>query len=107
MGLRTLAIAVRHLSAEDYHEISSQLDVARQALVDREKEVSRVCDIIESDMTLLGATGVEDQLQEGVPETLEALRAAGIKVNFIPFRQVKKKMIYSIGILKYDCRYGS
>lgn len=33
-------------------------------------------------MTLLGATGVEDQLQDGVPETLESLRAAGIKVCF-------------------------
>lgn len=80
MGLRTLAIAVRPLSASDFHEFSCQLDSARQALTDREKEVSHVCDIIESDMTLLGATGVEDQLQEGVPETLESLRAAGIKV---------------------------
>lgn len=80
MGLRTLAIAVRPLSAEDYEEISFQLDQAHQALTDREKKVSEVCDLIESHMTLLGATGVEDQLQDGVPETLESLRAAGIKV---------------------------
>ena len=56
------------------------MDDARQKLVDREREVSRVIDKIESNLTLLGATGVEDQLQDGVPETLEALRAAGIKV---------------------------
>lgn len=49
-------------------------------MVDRELHVSRVFDNIENDMVLLGATGVEDQLQDGVAETLEALRAAGIKV---------------------------
>lgn len=68
------------MSVEYYEEINQLLEKARQALTDREKEVSRVCDIIESDMDLLGATGVEDQLQDGVPETLESLRAAGIKV---------------------------
>ncbi|XP_046454878.1 phospholipid-transporting ATPase IF-like [Daphnia pulex] len=80
MGLRTLAIAVRPITPEYYEEITVQLDKARQALSNREEEVSKVCDIIESEMTLLGATGVEDQLQDGVPETLESLRAAGIKV---------------------------
>ena len=50
-------------------------------MVDREMYVSQIFDVIESDMTLLGATGVEDQLQDGVAETLEALRAAGIKVH--------------------------
>lgn len=81
MGLRTLAIAIRPLSEEDYDDIDEHLEKARQAMADRDQEVARVCDIIESDMTLLGATGVEDQLQPGVPETLESLRAAGIKVR--------------------------
>ena len=39
---------------------------------------------IESEMELLGATGVEDKLQEGVPDTLEIMRAAGIKVSRRP-----------------------
>lgn len=52
-------------------------------MVDRELHVSRVFDNIENDMVLLGATGVEDQLQDGVAETLEALRAAGIKVQMV------------------------
>lgn len=62
-----------------------KLNEARQVMVDRELCVSRIFDFIESDMTLLGATGVEDQLQDGVAETLEALRAAGIKVIRIAF----------------------
>lgn len=63
----------------------TKLNEARQVMVDRELCVSRIFDFIESDMTLLGATGVEDQLQDGVAETLEALRAAGIKVIRIEF----------------------
>lgn len=81
MGLRTLAIAIRPLSDEYYEEINEHLEKARQAMANRDQEVARVCDVIEADMTLLGATGVEDQLQPGVPETLESLRAAGIKVK--------------------------
>ena len=35
---------------------------------------------MEWDLTLLGATGIEDKLQEGVPETINNLRKAGIVV---------------------------
>lgn len=38
---------------------------------------------LESNLVLLGATAVEDKLQDKVPETLERLRAAGIKVRMI------------------------
>jgi len=78
--LRTLAIAARKLSQKEYDQIRLSLDEAQQAMTDRETAVSKAFDSIEKDMTLLGATGVEDQLQDGVEETLEALKAAGIKV---------------------------
>ena len=39
-------------------------------------------DKIETQLTLLGATGVEDKLQVGVPQTICALREAGIKVKY-------------------------
>ncbi len=35
---------------------------------------------LESGLHVIGATAVEDQLQEGVPETLADLQRAGIKV---------------------------
>ena len=35
---------------------------------------------IEQGLTLLGATAVEDRLQDGVPETIVSLREAGIQV---------------------------
>ena len=35
---------------------------------------------LETDLFLLGATALEDKLQEGVPEAIEDFRQAGIKV---------------------------
>lgn len=49
---------------------------------------------MERDLTLLGATAIEDRLQEGVPETLESLQLAGIKVsnvNIIDYKRHLKK----------------
>lgn len=78
-----MAIAARQLSPEQYQNLNGQLQEARQALTDRDSAVAKVFGAIESNLVLLGATGVEDQLQEGVAETLESLKAAGICVRFL------------------------
>lgn len=49
-------------------------------LDDREGKVEAVSDEIERDLHLLGATAIEDRLQDGVPETIADLKLAGIKV---------------------------
>lgn len=60
---------------------SINIQKARQTLSsNRETVVAETYQKIEYGLTVLGATGVEDQLQDGVQETLESLRAAGIKV---------------------------
>lgn len=38
---------------------------------------------IERDLVLLGATAVEDRLQDGVPEAIALLSKAGIKVKLL------------------------
>ena len=45
-----------------------------------ERMMQEVFREIESELELLGATGVEDRLQDGVPETIAALRKAGIRL---------------------------
>jgi phospholipid-translocating ATPase len=35
---------------------------------------------LEQQLHLLGATAIEDRLQDGVPETIEDLKKAGIKI---------------------------
>uniref|UniRef100_A0A8C1P3A0 Phospholipid-transporting ATPase n=1 Tax=Cyprinus carpio TaxID=7962 RepID=A0A8C1P3A0_CYPCA len=79
-GLRTLVVACRHFSADEYQEVDRRLHEARTALQQREERLVEVFNFIEKDLELLGATGVEDKLQDKVQETIESLRLAGIKV---------------------------
>ncbi|XP_045562375.1 phospholipid-transporting ATPase IF isoform X1 [Salmo salar] len=79
-GLRTLVVACRHFNVEEYEEVDRRLHEARAALQQREERLAEVFSFIEKDLELLGATGVEDKLQEKVQETIESLRLAGIKV---------------------------
>lgn len=79
-GLRTLVVACRHFSPEQYIEVDRRLNSARTALQQREERLEEAFNFIERDLQLLGATGVEDKLQDKVQETIEALRLAGIKV---------------------------
>ncbi|XP_078736142.1 phospholipid-transporting ATPase IF-like isoform X3 [Lampetra fluviatilis] len=79
-GLRTLCLAYKALSGAEYLETEQRLHAARVALQNRDDETRAAFDAIESGLHLLGATGVEDRLQEEVPETIEGLRRAGIKV---------------------------
>ena len=44
-------------------------------------QLAEVYDSVETDLTLLGVTAIEDTLQPEVKETLVALRKAGIKVG--------------------------
>ena len=46
----------------------------------REDELDRVYNQIERDLVLLGATAIEDKLQDGVPRTIGNLRQSGIKI---------------------------
>lgn len=39
-----------------------------------------MCNELEQDLRLLGATAIEDRLQDGVPETIADLKRAGIKI---------------------------
>jgi len=44
----------------------------------RDRAVEACCAAVERDLTLLGATAVEDMLQEGVGDAIETLRQAGV-----------------------------
>lgn len=79
-GYRTLCIAEKVLTEEQYAKWAESYQAACVALTDREAKVAAASEAIERDMELLGATAVEDKLQDGVPEAVEALLAAGIGV---------------------------
>ncbi|KAI0013778.1 phospholipid-translocating P-type ATPase [Xylariaceae sp. FL0662B] len=79
-GLRTLCIAERVLSENEYLEWRKEHDKAATAMHDREEKLEEVADKIEQDLTLLGGTAIEDRLQDGVPDTIGLLGEAGIKL---------------------------
>ncbi|KAG6833085.1 hypothetical protein H0H87_011496 [Tephrocybe sp. NHM501043] len=87
-GLRTLTLAykvisdLRHLlqPESDYFDWNKRYHEASLALDDREGKVEAVCSDLEQDLRLLGATAIEDRLQDGVPETIADLKRAGIRI---------------------------
>ncbi|KAF6811206.1 phospholipid-transporting atpase [Colletotrichum sojae] len=79
-GLRTLVYADRFLDAEDHREWKHLHHEAETSLENRQQRVEQVSDLLEQSLDLLGASAVEDKLQKGVPETIEKLRQARIKI---------------------------
>ena len=79
-GLRTLCIAYRYLEEEEYLEWSAIYDAATSSVNDREEAIDQANARIEHSLYVLGATALEDKLQEGVPEAIETLHQAGIKL---------------------------
>ncbi|KAI5109536.1 putative phospholipid-transporting ATPase VA, partial [Silurus meridionalis] len=79
-GLRTLCIAKKVLSKEEYGCWLRRHLEAETAIQGREELLFESALRLETDLHLLGATGVEDRLQDGVPETIAALRKAGLQI---------------------------
>ncbi|CAN9513586.1 unnamed protein product [Ophioblennius macclurei] len=79
-GLRTLALAYRDLSEDEWESWSESHSHADKSIDCREDRLAAVYEQIEQDMMLLGATAIEDKLQEGVPETIAVLSLANIKI---------------------------
>ncbi|GBC24336.2 aminophospholipid-transporting P-type ATPase [Rhizophagus irregularis DAOM 181602=DAOM 197198] len=80
-GLRTLVVARKKLSEEVYNDFSQRYHEAKVSLSDRKaQEQAVISTILENELELLGVTGVEDKLQDGVKTTLELLRNAGLKI---------------------------
>jgi phospholipid-translocating ATPase len=53
---------------------------ATTSLVDRQKLIENAGEMIEQNFDLAGATAIEDKLQNGVPETIDKMRRANIKI---------------------------
>ncbi|XP_051144581.1 phospholipid-transporting ATPase 3-like isoform X2 [Andrographis paniculata] len=79
-GLRTLCLAYRNLSPDVYENWNEKYIQAKSALRDREKKLDEIAELIEKELTLIGCTAIEDKLQEGVPDCIETLSRAGIKI---------------------------
>lgn len=79
-GLRTLLFAQKFVSEQEYRTWKKTWDAAATSLVNRQERVEAAGDMLEQSFDLVGATAIEDKLQKGVPETIDKLRRANIKI---------------------------
>ncbi|XP_067928556.1 probable phospholipid-transporting ATPase IIB [Watersipora subatra] len=79
-GLRTLVVAKKSLTEDQYRDFEARHNQAKLSTDDRSRKIGAVVESLERDLELLCLTGVEDKLQENVRPTLELLRNAGIKI---------------------------
>ncbi|MED6211735.1 Alanine--tRNA ligase [Stylosanthes scabra] len=80
LGLRTLVVGMRELSVSEFDQWRFAFEAASTSLIGRAAMLRKVASNVENNLCILGATAIEDKLQKGVPESIESLRTAGIKV---------------------------
>ena len=79
-GYRTLMVAMKIIPEKEYNIWKKKLDKAEINLHNKSNLMNKCYEEIEKNLTLIGATVVEDKLQDKVPETIRDLRLAGIKI---------------------------
>ncbi|KAG2689641.1 hypothetical protein I3760_09G147800 [Carya illinoinensis] len=80
-GFRTLAFAYRIIESAEYEHWNSIFSQAKTTIgPERDELLDKASEMIEKDLILLGAAAVEDKLQKGVPECIDKLAQAGLKI---------------------------
>ena len=78
-GLRTLLIAAKQISEDEYHEWAEKYDQAAIS-VDKEEAINKVAEQLEVNFDLIGSTAIEDKLQDEVGQTIADIKKAGIQL---------------------------
>lgn len=79
-GLRTLVLGMKIMTEEKTEEWLSKFKEAATSIENRDKKLTDVAYEVETGLHIVGATAIEDKLQDGVPETISKLGKAGIKL---------------------------
>ncbi|OWF34874.1 phospholipid-transporting ATPase ID [Mizuhopecten yessoensis] len=98
-GLRTLCLAEKVIPQSQWDAWQKKHHEASTSLQDREEKVDAVYEEIEQNLILVGASAIEDKLQDGVPEAIANLAEAGIKIWVLTGD--KQETAINIG---YSCR---
>ncbi|XP_067949362.1 phospholipid-transporting ATPase VA-like isoform X2 [Watersipora subatra] len=101
-GLRTLCMAKKLLTEAEFTNWYERFNTC--SMYNQEEEQFMLCNELENDLELLGATGIEDRLQDGVSESIKDLEVAGIKVWVLTGdkQETAINIGYSCGLLPQD-----
>lgn len=72
-GLRTLLMGMRLIDEDEFQAFQKEIAEAEKDVMQRDKLLAQIYDRFERNLVLLGATAVEDRLQDNVPETINDL----------------------------------
>ncbi|XP_054939125.1 phospholipid-transporting ATPase IK isoform X14 [Physeter macrocephalus] len=78
--LRTLCVACKEVDEDMYEEWRQRHQEASILLQSRAHALHQVYEEMEQNLQLLGATAIEDRLQDGVLDTIKCLKQGNIKV---------------------------
>lgn len=79
-GLRTLVLGVRVLSENELEDWMVKYHKASTAIRDRNRLLGEAAKEIEIKIHIVGATAIEDKLQDGVPDTIHNIGKAGVSL---------------------------
>jgi P-type E1-E2 ATPase len=73
-------MAIRVIEENELIQFQKEIKEAESDLKNREIKLDKIYDNFERNLVLLGATAVEDRLQDEVPQVIHSLQEAGIKL---------------------------
>ncbi len=86
-GLRCLLVSCKILGEKEFSSWHERYKIASTSLLQinlqkkgDKNDIDELQDEIESNLMLIGGTAIEDRLQDGVPDCIDKLAAAGIKM---------------------------
>ena len=78
-GLRTLLIASKEISEQEYDDWSQKYNKASTS-INKEKAINEVAEELEVQFDLIGSTAIEDKLQVDVGKTIYDIKKAGVQL---------------------------
>ena len=103
-GLRTLMVAYRELTEEEYNMYDNAYKLAMNRPEEKEKLFKDAYALVENNYFLLGATAIEDKLQDNISNVLYNFIEAGIKIWVLTGDKMDtaKSIAYSCKLLDHS-----
>eukprot|EP00668_Euglena_longa_P029691 GGOE01037058.1.p1 GENE.GGOE01037058.1~~GGOE01037058.1.p1 ORF type:complete len:1107 (-),score=354.22 GGOE01037058.1:224-3544(-) len=82
-GLRTLVMGMKYLTEEEFNSWAKIFEEANLTMGSgnaRAQKIEEACHLIEAGLILLGCSGIEDKLQDRVPETIKFFLDSGVVI---------------------------
>ena len=103
-GLRTLMLAYKELSREEYDEWNNKYESVKKSPTFKEEDILKLYDEIERDFNVLGSTAIEDQLQDNVNDVIDSFVSIGIKIWMLTGDKYEtaKNIAYSCKLFQHN-----